>query len=106
MFLNEDFVGEGVDDGTQFGGFETEVMDDVALVCVGCVSSSNGKTTGGLGKAFGFGGATFWSALLTSVRRASNSRSNCFSYMIDERACSTKAAVISSATARLCVSNA
>jgi hypothetical protein len=94
-------VGEGAAGGIRFGGFAT---GGVALVCVGGISSSRGRITDGLGTPFGFGGATFWLALLTSVRSASNSRSSCLSYIIDERACSIKAAVISSATVRLCVS--
>jgi hypothetical protein len=92
-------VGEGAAGSIRFGGF---APGGVALVCG--ISSSRGKITDGLGMPFGFGGATFWLALLTSVRSASSSRSSCLSYMIDERACSIKAAVISSATVRLCVS--
>jgi hypothetical protein len=41
-------------------------------------------------------GTTFFAASSISPRRASSSRRSCRSYKMDERACSIKAAVISS----------
>ena len=59
------------------------------------LGSSNGRITVGFGIPFARG-AALSAALLISGRSASSSFSSCLSYMIDERTCSTRAAVMSS----------
>ena len=62
----------------------------------GSEKSSKGGTTEGLGTPLVVLGVTFFAELLMSGKRASSSRRSCFSYMIEERACSIKAVVKSS----------
>jgi len=62
----------------------------------GCSEKSS---RGGIIFGFGMplaGGKTFLAAESTSTLSASSSRRSCFSYMIDERACSIRAVMISS----------
>lgn len=71
------------------------------------LKSSRGGTYDGRGAPFAFaGGMYFLFALLTSGLRASSSRRSWRSYKMDERVCSTSAAVTSSVTSFLCRSRA
>ena len=73
----------------------------------GLLNSSRGGTYDGRGAPFAFaGGMYFLFALPTSGLRASSSRRSWRSYRIDERVCSTSAAVTSSVTSFLCRSRA
>lgn len=72
---------------------------------LGTGGSSNGRMTVGLGIPLGWG-TTLSAAAPISGRSASSSLRICRSYMIDERTCSTRAAVMSSWASRLCRSSA
>jgi len=90
--------------GGALGGFEG--VAEAGRGIEGLLKSSSGGTYEGRGAPLVFAGTNFFTALLTSGLRASSSRSSCRSYMMDDRTCSTKAAVTSSVTRRLCLSNA